>query len=661
MKMRAALGLSFVFALTVRAAQPEDPQSSSNAPPATQQAIRLTNYLDGETIRFPVPIIRGELADETVTSVSLVNTSSQRDTREMSGLAHKGHFSVLTELVPGINTLVLRAGDKDIPFELTYQPQTNPYFVRCVYLTDRSGATQYQSPLENDPQDYAAKLDTAMKIMQAFTAERNHDLGFGRRTFNLELDKQGKVKVHHFKQPWPAEHYYGIDDGEWWGEVVEELGRAFPMQYAKNVAIAAYTRFDPATQTTRGHTALGGGELALFGSGNLFTWPSRLQDVQPAFMDTRPLDPEKIFSDSVGRDTFWGAASTTMGATLHELCHTFGLPHTREPMDIMTRGFDQFNRAFTFVDPPNAANPQAIEFREDQIACFPAISAAALVPCRWFAMTDRTYPDDGKISARIDDAYENIIVRSDAAVAYIGWSEEGDAVYHTVPARDSRRVVLPLHQVRKHVKSDDFNLRVIDEHGQIATFDGLMKGPFVMTWQFASLTQPWQEPSSFVAVDGQKLHEIDASAAAAQPTSFEDPFIDFGQVLSGTRPENVAGYVRRTIQCDRDRRVRICTGSDDALRVWVNGQLVTQVLAMRPASIDAESNVAELHAGENTLIAEVSQGNGGWGLYLRIEDDNGGKLQLKSDGELVPARPKQSHMGLDHKPNSGRKECVKRS
>jgi hypothetical protein len=48
--------------------------------------------------------------------------------------------------------------------------------------------------------------------------------------------------------------------------------------------------------------------------------------------------------------------------------------------------------------------------------------------------------------------------------------------------------------------------------------------------------------------------------------------------------------------------------------------------------IDA-SAAAEPHAGENTLIAEVSQGNGGWGLCLRIEDENGGKLQLKSDGD----------------------------
>ena len=50
-----------------------------------------------------------------------------------------------------------------------------------------------------------------MKILQTFTAERNNDLGFGRRTFNLELDDQGKVKVHLFKEPHPAEHYYGID------------------------------------------------------------------------------------------------------------------------------------------------------------------------------------------------------------------------------------------------------------------------------------------------------------------------------------------------------------------------------------------------------------------------------------------------------------------
>ncbi len=433
---------------------------------AAQPAIQLSNYNDGEEIRFPVPIIRGRLADAGQTSITLSNTSSNRDTRTMTGLVHKGQFKVLAELLPGENRLIIRSGNHELSFTLRYRPQTSPYFVRAVYLTDNTGDTQYLSPIENDPQDYANKLDTAMKIMQSFTAERNHDLNFGRKTFNLEIDANGKVKVHVFRHSEPAAFYYAMKDVPWWSRVVEELEQTLPTRYAKNVAVAAYTRFDPETGKVRGHTALGGGALALFGSGNLFTWPSSLADVQKAFMDTRPIDPKKTFSDSTGRHTFWGAASTTIGATLHEMSHTFGLPHTREPYDIMTRGFDHFNRAFTFVDPPHAGSSRIVEFPETKIACFPPVSAAALVNSRWLAMDERSYNDRTRARVDLDEQGQTIIIDSDAPMQYIGFDVKGDAVYHIVPA-GQKHFAIPLADIRKKLQSQTFNIRVWDDQGRV--------------------------------------------------------------------------------------------------------------------------------------------------------------------------------------------------
>lgn len=440
----------------------------ATAPAPSRPTIRPANYQEGQIVRHPVPLIRGELDDAGLTTVTAVNTTSDRPTREINGLAHRGRFKVLTELLPGENRLLIRAGKAEVPLTLIYRPQTTRYIVRCIYLTDNSGNTAYQSPLENDPQDYAAKLDTAMKLLQTFTAERNYDLGFGRRTFKLELDSGGRVKVHLFKCAEEAEHYYALEDGEWWGRMAQELEEKHPTRFGKNVAIAAYTRFDPATGKARGHTALGGGGLALFGSGNLFTWPSRLQDVQSAFMDARVLDPAKVFSDSAFRHTHWGAASTTMGATLHELAHTFGLPHTREPMDIMTRGFDQFNRVFTFMDPPSAGRSEPFEFPDDEVACFPPISATALLPCRWFAMSERSFDERGTTTIRLDDAHEQVVVSADLALAYVGISVKGDAVYHLVPPADAGRVVVPLADFRKHLDGDEFEVRVIDERGHVS-------------------------------------------------------------------------------------------------------------------------------------------------------------------------------------------------
>jgi len=38
----------------------------------------------------------------------------------------------------------------------------------------------------------------------------------------------------------------------------------------------------------------------------------------------------------------------------------------------------------------------------------------------------------------------------------------------------------------------------------------------------------------------------------------------------------------------------------------------------------------------NRLVVEVSQTYGGWGLYLRFEDEDGRKLRLADEGRLEP-------------------------
>lgn len=82
--------------------------------------------------------------------------------------------------------------------------------------------------------------------------------------------------------------------------------------------------------------------------------------------------------------------------------------------------------------------------------------------------------------------------------------------------------------------------------------------------------------------------------------------------------------------------MKLRTGSDDALRMWLNGELIGEVLALRSATPDSESTKAQLPADGNVLLVEVSQGAGDWKLALRIEDADGTDLLLTDDGRLVP-------------------------
>jgi hypothetical protein len=82
--------------------------------------------------------------------------------------------------------------------------------------------------------------------------------------------------------------------------------------------------------------------------------------------------------------------------------------------------------------------------------------------------------------------------------------------------------------------------------------------------------------------------------------------------------------------------VRILAGSDDALRIWLNGELVHQKFDLRGPSPDQDEATVLLPAGESSLLVEVSQSFGMWGLYLRFEDEAGQPLRLTDEGSLEP-------------------------
>lgn len=454
--------LTWLAAQSLTAADSAAPWAATSAP------IHLTNYQSGETIRYPAPLIRGVLTDQSLTQVTVINTSSDRPSGKMVGQAHDGRFKALAELIPGENHLLIRAGEEELAIKLTYRPSTNSFFVRVIYATDNSDDTTYQSPDPNDEQNYADKIDAAMKLMQTAVAERMHDLGFGRRTFNLEFDDNGKVLVHPHQGDWPAKSYYELDDQTWHGRIHQEIRRRWPSHRAKNLVIAAYTRYDAKNRRRLGHTALGGAGTALVGGGNLFTWPSHLDEAQSAFLNVQPIDRDRFIDDSAGRGVYWGAVSTTIGAALHELGHTFGLPHTNDPADIMTRGFDYFHRIFVLTEAPSRLSTEFASFDESSEAKFAPISAAALAASPWMQANDPDVQWDGRIDVRYDDKQQALIVDADYGVRYLGALVDGEMRFFQAPTIHDpapNKWTVSLSDIRNTVGEATFVIRIIDGQG----------------------------------------------------------------------------------------------------------------------------------------------------------------------------------------------------
>ncbi len=109
--------------------------------------------------------------------------------------------------------------------------------------------------------------------------------------------------------------------------------------------------------------------------------------------------------------------------------------------------------------------------------------------------------------------------------------------------------------------------------------------------------------------------------------------IDFLEVLPEPHNDTIA-YAAATIIAPVEKTYDVLVGSDDAVKLWVNGQLVHSNHIHRGASPDQDTVRVKLNAGKNTFLVKVDQGGGGWGFFLRIMDDAG---ELQFGLPVVPA------------------------
>jgi hypothetical protein len=406
---------------------------------AARAEITVTNLKDKETLRYPVAMLRGT-TDQTG-EVKVVNRDNSRPDGRNAAPIVDGLFVVLVELRPGANRLRLEAGKSRRDLTLRYTPMTTPYRVNIVFVTGEEGDTTYQTQKVRDPQDYRDKLDTAAKLMQTFTAERMNDIGFGRKTFNLEFDKDGKVVVHVARYPEPAQELRSKDGSAWYGPFYPWIEKQFPMDRNKNLVVMAFTYKDPVTKRVGGHTALGGGGMGLFGSGSMFAWPDSIRDVCRAFSDTTPVDGDRVDDDSAFRSTFWGLAATTIGAMLHEIGHTFGLPHSPDGESIMSRGFDHFNRAFTIIEPPREGGTEPFRFMDCQAAYWDAPFADLLNFSPWFQPDARPFQAAAPPTVKLDAASDEVVVEAPCGIGAVVIQPESRKRISEVFQKDAPQVL----------------------------------------------------------------------------------------------------------------------------------------------------------------------------------------------------------------------------
>ncbi|HXX65482.1 MAG TPA: glycoside hydrolase family 172 protein [Bacteroidota bacterium] len=117
---------------------------------------------------------------------------------------------------------------------------------------------------------------------------------------------------------------------------------------------------------------------------------------------------------------------------------------------------------------------------------------------------------------------------------------------------------------------------------------------------------------AYVGSGGQ---EVRWQPAKTRETGFLD--------LSLFRPsELVVAYAVSYISSPSEQKIPLLIGSDDGVKVFVNGKDVYRLFTNRAAAPDQDTVWVTLDAGWNTLLLKVENNFGGYGAYARFVDPN---------------------------------------
>ncbi len=162
--------------------------------------------------------------------------------------------------------------------------------------------------------------------------------------------------------------------------------------------------------------------------------------------------------------------------------------------------------------------------------------------------------------------------------------------------------------------------------------DWLLIGPFDNTGKsgFKKVYLPEEE------IDLQKIYTGKDSIQIKwfQPEKINlSGFINFDAFLY---PHNWSvGYALTYVYSPKERAVIFKVGADDAVKVWLNDQVVIEQDLYRKAVIDQEIVPVWLGEGWNKILVKVCEKEDSWGFYFRITDLEGELIEdLEFDTEF---------------------------
>ena len=98
--------------------------------------------------------------------------------------------------------------------------------------------------------------------------------------------------------------------------------------------------------------------------------------------------------------------------------------------------------------------------------------------------------------------------------------------------------------------------------------------------------------------------------------------VDLQKFYQGGRTEDAVAYAYTKISRKEAGKVHLSIGSDDGIKVWLNGKMIHRVLSQRALALDEDGLEGNMNAGDNHLLVKIQQSKGGWGFAVRMLENS---------------------------------------
>ena len=288
--------------------------------------ITIFNIQDGEVLCYSLPLLKGQIFTK----------NGNRCFNCSSGIITLHHYNINGSLIsttewPVVNSefkciaslnldrnlLILEYYGMQHKLSIIYQPRRTTLRVTPVYIICQGHDGLFQAPtdIENTVPSACERISLGARLIQSLTAEKLYESKVGRKAFQLEqdLNRSGPDCIV-FRSQLTVDKARKMSPRELW----EHFGRELMMsplgsKDRKFLAFISCTRYslpqnklppkthDEILAAMEAHVALGGGGLAVFGSACLYTWPRRVEDIIPRFLDVTKVDTRNFMDDSCYR------------------------------------------------------------------------------------------------------------------------------------------------------------------------------------------------------------------------------------------------------------------------------------------------------------------------------------------------------------------------